>query len=98
MHHIKLAKCDVCTFKEHLKYLRATCDTKFPKHIWCQLIPQANITLNILQQARLHPKLSSYHVMWGAFNYNKTTLSPPGTHILVHENPKQRATWDNNGV
>ena len=36
--------------------------------------------------------------MWVAFDYNKTTLTTPGTRILVHENLKQRATWDNNGV
>ena len=27
------------TFKEHFKYLWAACDTKFPKHLWFQIIP-----------------------------------------------------------
>ena len=36
--------------------------------------------------------------MWVAFNNNRTPLAPPVTRILVNKKPKQRSTWDGNGV
>ena len=30
--------------------------------------------------------------------HNKTSLAPPGTKIIVHENPNQRRTWVSHGV
>ena len=98
MHRRNMAKRAICTFKEHFKSLREDFDTKFTKHILCQLITQVNITLNLLQQACLHPYLSSYHAIWGAFNYNRTPLNPPCTCVIVRENPKQQSNWDDNGV
>ena len=52
----------------------------------------------MLRQARLYTQLSAYHAMRGAFDYNITPLSLPVTRVRVHENTKQRATWDDNGV
>ena len=89
MHFRNIAERSIFNFKDHFKAVRSACDLKFPKHLWCQLIPQANITLNILRQARLHLQPSTYKVMWGAFDYNQTPLPPPGTRILVREMPKQ---------
>ena len=48
--------------------------------------------------ARLHLQISYYHTIWVAFDYNQTPLAPPGARVLVHENPKQQATWYNNSV
>ena len=88
MRRRNLSERSICTFKEHLKSLQAACDTKFPNHLCCRLIPQSNITLNLLRQTRLHTQISAYHPMWGAFDYNQTPLAPNGTRFLVHENPK----------
>jgi hypothetical protein len=98
IHRRNLAERAIRTFKEHFKALRASCDPLFPKHLWCRLLQQATLSLNLLREARLHPQLSSYHALWGAFDYNRTPLAPPGTKVLVHEKPQQRNTWDDNGV
>ena len=68
MHRINLAKRDICTFKEQFKALQKECDPNITKHLWCWLSTQARITLSLLLQARLHPHLSSYHAIWGAFD------------------------------
>jgi hypothetical protein len=34
----------------------------------------------------------------GTFDYNRTSLAPPGTKILIHEKPNQRRSWDPHGV
>ena len=36
--------------------------------------------------------------LYGAFDYSKTTLSPPGTKVVVHEKPEKRASWAAHGV
>lgn len=49
----------------------------------------------------MHPQLSAYACLYGAFNYNCTTsLAPPGTKMLMrmHEKPKQQGTWDDLGI
>jgi hypothetical protein len=34
----------------------------------------------------------------GTFNYNKTSMAPPGTKVIIHEKPQQRKTWDPHGT
>ena len=55
----------VSTFKNHLIVILVGCDKRFPKYLWCQLISQAVITLNMLQQSRINPKtISSRPSFW----------------------------------
>ena len=42
--------------------------------------------------------MSAYMALEGAFNYNKTPLAPPGTKVMIHENPDKRASWAAYGV
>ena len=93
-----LAERAICTFKEHSKSLRSACDPNFPKNLWCQLIPQYKINLNILCQERLYQQLSAYNAIWGAFDYNQMPLASTGTCVFVQENPKQQSMWGDNGV
>ena len=76
----------------------AGCDERFPKYLWCQLIPQAVITLNMLRQSRINPKLSAHDQVFGTFNYQRTPLAPLGTKVIIHERPDQRKTWDKHGL
>ena len=62
------------------------------------MIPQANITLNLLRVARVNPKLSAYIYIHGNFNFNATPMALPGTMVIVHTNPSKRASWDLNGA
>ena len=67
-------------------------------HLWDKLLPQAEITLNLLRTSRTHPKISSYTHQNGPFDFNRTPLAPPGTKIILHEKPKQRQTWAPHGL
>jgi hypothetical protein len=67
-------------------------------HLWCHLIPQANITLNLLQGSRVNPKLSAYTQVHGPFDFKHTPLAPPRTFILGHEKPDKQKTWDTHAV
>jgi hypothetical protein len=42
--------------------------------------------------------MSAYAQLNGHFDFNRTPLATPGTHIIAHEKPDQRASWDPHGV
>jgi hypothetical protein len=69
----------------------------FPLHLWDRLLPQAEITLNLLRTSKLHPQLSAAAHFHGLVDYNKTAFSPPGCKIIAHEKPEKRRTWDPHG-
>ena len=41
--------------------------------------------------------MSAYAHIFGEFNYSATPLLPPGTKVIAHHAPEDRATWDLNG-
>ena len=75
-HRLNPAERVASTFKNHFIAILAGCDERFPKYLWCQLIPQAVITLNMLQQSRINPKLLAHDQVFGTFNYQRTPLAP----------------------
>jgi hypothetical protein len=66
-------------------------------HLWDRLLPQAEITLNLLRTSRLHPQLSAAAHYHGLLDYNKTAFAPPGCKIIAHERPGNRGTWAPHG-
>jgi hypothetical protein len=43
--------------------------------------------------------MSAYDQLNGHFDFNRTPLPPPpGTRIIAHEKPDQRAPWDPHGL
>eukprot|EP00957_Ditylum_brightwellii_P147253 11212778-Ditylum_brightwellii.AAC.1 len=67
-------------------------------HLWCRLLPQAYMTLNMLRPCRLNPKLSAYSSMEGIHDYNAHPVTPFGIEVTVHETANQQATWGLSGV
>ena len=76
----------------------ATYDPKFPINGWYPLLPQAEITLNLLRQARRNTKQSAYSYLFGPYNYNKSHMLPPGTKFIVHKKPSNLLSWGYHGV
>jgi hypothetical protein len=86
------------TFKNHFSAGLCSVDPTFPLHLWYKLLPQATITLNILRQSRINPLMSAYAQLNGHFDFSRTPLATPGTRIIAHEKPDQRASWEPHGV
>eukprot|EP00532_Pseudo-nitzschia_australis_P014697 CAMPEP_0168284554 /NCGR_PEP_ID=MMETSP0141_2-20121125/23578_1 /TAXON_ID=44445 /ORGANISM="Pseudo-nitzschia australis, Strain 10249 10 AB" /LENGTH=143 /DNA_ID=CAMNT_0008228585 /DNA_START=853 /DNA_END=1284 /DNA_ORIENTATION=- len=57
---------------------------------WDLLMPQINITLNLLRASRVNPKLSAYTQVHGPFDFNKTPLAPLGCKIVIHDRAEER--------
>ena len=98
IHHINSEEQAIRTFKEHLIAGLSSTHKEFPLHIWFQLLPYISLTLNLLRKSRMNPKLSGFSQLHWEFNYNATTLPPPGTQIIAHEKPTARGTWAVNGA
>jgi hypothetical protein len=92
-HRRNAAKRAIQTFKEHFVAGLSSVDPTFPLHLWDRLLPQAEITLNLLRTSRLHPQLSAAAHFHGLVDYNKTSFAPPGCKIIAHEKPAKRRTW-----
>jgi hypothetical protein len=53
-------------------------DTDFPLYLWDRLLPQSEMTLNLLRASRQHPQLSAAANYHGMTDYNKTTFARSG--------------------
>jgi hypothetical protein len=96
-HRCNAAERAIRTFKEHFAAGLSSVDSSFPMNLWDRLLPQAEITLNLLQTSRLHPQLSSAAHCHGLVDYNKTAFDLPGCKIIAHEKPGKRRTWAPHG-
>ena len=96
-HRTNLAERAIQTFKQHFKTGLALCDPDFPLSQWDRLLPQAEMTLNMLRASRINPQLSAYAYLFGEFDFNVTPLAPPGTRVVAHIKPAVRGTWAPNG-
>jgi hypothetical protein len=84
-------------FKENFVAGISSVDRAFPVHLWDRLLPQAEITLNLLRTSRLQPQLYAAAHFHGLVDYNKTAFAPRGCKIIAHEKPGKRRSWAPHG-
>ena len=58
-HRRNIAEKAIQTFKAHFIAIICGADKSFPLHLWCQLLPQAKHTLNMLRPSRMTPTVSA---------------------------------------
>jgi hypothetical protein len=88
-----MAEKAIQTFKDHFVGVLSGCAPTFPLHLWCQLLPQVEQQLLLLQQSQLHPNLSTYVHVYGHHNYNKHLFVPIGMEALVYYKPHKHQTF-----
>jgi hypothetical protein len=77
-HRRNAAERYIHTFKEHFVAGLASIDPYFPLHLLDRLLPQAEMTLNLLWTSKQHTQLSAAAHFHGMVDYNKTAFSLPG--------------------
>ena len=97
MHRRNAAERAIRTFKNHFLAGLATCNPNFPVTEWDRLLPQSELTLNLLRTSRVNPQLSSYAYLFGNFDFNKTPLAPIGTKLVIRAKPNKRDSWSFHG-
>lgn len=93
-HRRNAAERAIRTFKAHLLAILAGVSSTFPKYLWDLLLPQAELTLNLLRQANADPTKSAWEYFNGPFNYDATPMGPLGIDVLIHKNAAARNSWD----
>ena len=86
------------TWKNHFCAGLATCNPKPPLAEWNLLMPQAEITLNLLRSSRGYQNLSAYNCLHCTFHYLSTPLCPPGTRIIAYITPSQHTNMAHHGI
>jgi hypothetical protein len=86
-------------WKNHFLAGLCTTDPNFPLYLWNKLIDQAIISLNLLHQSQINPRLSAYAQVHGNFDFNRTPpMAPtPGTKCISHVKPDKCKSWDLHG-
>ena len=92
-HRRNAADVAIRNFKAHfLSVLKGTAEG-FPPSLWDRMLPQAEVTVNLLRQSNAAPSVSAYSHLSGPFNYNKMPLASMVCKFQVHENIYNRGTW-----
>ncbi len=92
-HRRNPAERAIRTSKNHFIAGMSSCDPDCPMSTWDYMLPQSELTLNLVRGSRINPKLSAWEQLKGRYDFNKVPIAPPGTKILAHVRPSARRTW-----
>ena len=93
LHRRNATERAIQTFKNHFISGIVSKHKDYPIHLWCRLLPQDTVTLNLLRPSRINPTLSAHAQLHGILDFNATPFAPPGKKVIVHQKPKIRQSW-----
>ena len=64
-----MAEVAIRNFKAHFLSILAGTADDFPMQLWDRLLPQAEITVNLLRQSNATPTISAHSHLHGPFHY-----------------------------
>jgi hypothetical protein len=98
MHRRNAAEREIQSLKIHFIAGILSVDPNFPLRLWDRLLSQATITLNLLRQSRINPKVSARAQLYGHYDFNQAPMALSVTCVIPHEKPEQRDSWYPHGV
>lgn len=98
-HRANKAERAIRDVKYHIIACLCTADPDFPLKLLEAMLPQMEITLNLLRPSALNPAISAYEGLYGApYDLMAHPIVPIGVRVVVYEGPDQRASWAQHGV
>ena len=97
-HRRNAAEVVIRNFKAHFLSVLAGMADDLPPSLWDWFLPQAEITVDLLQQSNATPNVSAYAHLSGPFDYNKIPLAPMGCAVQVHKKTDKRGPWTYHSV
>lgn len=98
-HRANKAERAIRDYKNHVIATLGTVHSSFPLNLWDELLPQINITINLLRPYSPQPSMSAYEGIHGSkFDFAAHPMAPCGTRVLIHESPATRASWSPHGT
>jgi hypothetical protein len=92
-HRHIIAKRAIQLFKNHFVSILSELDDQFPLFLWCHLVQLAELTINLLQQSNVAPKVSAYAYVHRQHDYMKHPFAPLGCAVMANVKPKKQL-WD----
>lgn len=92
-HRRNMVKGAIQTFKAHFIAILYGVDDAFPMHYWDRLLKHTELTLNMLCQSNIAPKVLVYAHVHGPHKFMRWPLTPLGCKLQVYKHPGERATW-----
>ncbi len=96
-HQRNIAKWAIQTFKNHFVVILSGVDDRFPLSLWCHLVRPAELTVNLLQQSNVVPKILAYAHVHGQHDYMKHLFAPLECVVMAHVKLKNDPSWDVHG-
>ncbi len=93
-HRRNLAERAIQTFKLHFISILSRVDDKFPLSLWCHLLGPVELTVNLLRQSNIAPKILAYAHVHGQHDYMRKPIAPLGCAVQAHIKPDICQTWD----
>jgi hypothetical protein len=93
-HRCNLAERVIQTFQHHFISILSRVDNIFPLSLWCHLLGPAELTVNLLRQSNVTPKILAYAHVHGQHNYMRKPFAHLGCAVQAHVKPDARQTWD----
>jgi hypothetical protein len=93
-HRCNQAEQAIQTFKAHFISIVAGVNDKFPLMLWCHLLKPTELTLNLLRQSRVAPKISAFAHIHGTHDYMQKPFAPIGCAVQTHAKPDDHLSWD----
>jgi hypothetical protein len=98
-HRANPAERAIQTAKNHFISAMAGTNPNFPTDQWDELLPQVEITMNLIRPSSADPLISAYEAVHRhKYDFLAHPLAPCGTLVLVHDAPDKRSTFANHGV
>jgi len=94
-HRANRAEPAIRRTKNHIIATLTTTSQEFPLTLWDELLPQCEITINILTPWGPNPSISAYEGFHGSkYDHMAHPMGIAGTLVAIHNKPNQRGTWD----
>ncbi len=94
MNQINIGELSIQTFKNHCIAILAGIYPWFSIFLWCKLLPQAVLTLNLMCPSNVVAKVSEYAYVHGQFNYDTMPLALMGCVVQLYLKPHQQKSWN----
>ena len=96
-HRALKAERAIQTTKNHAIASLCTTDPNYPMKEYDLLVPQIEMTLNLMRGSAMNPSISAWHHVHGPFDWASTPIAPIGTKVLIHERADDRGSWSVHG-
>ena len=93
-HWCNSAKKAIQTTQNHLKAILAGCDNSFLMHVWDRLLPQAELTCNLLHPVNINQSVSAYQYVYGNHDYNNHPHHPHCCKVQAFIDTKIWQSWE----